>query len=350
MFSSGRPAVKLAPGLTAIGRLVNAGFRAAVHEGRDGSVPLPGGGVQRVGIAGIDDHIGHAGPLAATENLVPGRTSVGRTKRPRSPPGDHSGTLCGDENAFESVGSTMILEMCCVSSRPMFSRSRRRRGCGRRRRRNRHVVRRHSRLCRPRPCWGCRVEGDAADRIRRLRRRKPVSMSCRRWSSSRRRRNRRRRTRSSARRMDAISAMRPDMNAGPIPRSLRPEGEFPLSSPSEGLLRLRRGGERNQRQATNTCNVTRRVVLARRLSGNRKHGPLSELHVFRVPGLLRLVGGFRLTAIVFDQDLSASSAFVRVFCVTSISASDDSRSSRRWRRRLISSRARRTGPIRSIDA
>ena len=73
----GQALLEPGPAAAAVGGLVQGGLRSAAHIARYRAVMLPGGRVQHVGITRIDNHIGHAGPLAAAQGFLPGVAAVG---------------------------------------------------------------------------------------------------------------------------------------------------------------------------------------------------------------------------------------------------------------------------------
>ncbi len=70
-------ACDLAPGLAAVGRLVNRRFRAAIDQRPDVSAPLVGDRVQGVRIARVVQHIRDARVLADVQDQLPGLAAVG---------------------------------------------------------------------------------------------------------------------------------------------------------------------------------------------------------------------------------------------------------------------------------
>ncbi len=96
----GQPLLQPAPGLAAVGRLVDPRLGAAVHQRCDVAEALVGRGVEHVGIARIADHVVHAGVLPGGEDRSPGLAGVGRlvqaaltARRPERP-------LHGDDQPF----------------------------------------------------------------------------------------------------------------------------------------------------------------------------------------------------------------------------------------------------------
>ncbi len=86
------------PAEAAVGRGVDAGLRPAVDQGGHRSVVLPGGGIETVGVPRVHDQVGHAGPLAAAEDLGPGGPAVGRTEEAAVAARRPQRALAGDEN------------------------------------------------------------------------------------------------------------------------------------------------------------------------------------------------------------------------------------------------------------
>src|SRR5262249_61111016 len=76
--AGGRPAANAAPCLAAISGLVQAALRSAVNQRPGVTSPLMRDREQHVGIVRIEGDVADAGVLADLQDLVPGRTAVGR--------------------------------------------------------------------------------------------------------------------------------------------------------------------------------------------------------------------------------------------------------------------------------
>ena len=79
----GRQSVlELAPGRSAVDRLVDAGLRSRVHQRGHRAVALVRRGVEHVGVARIEQDVGDPGPGSGGQHGLPGHAVVGRAEEP----------------------------------------------------------------------------------------------------------------------------------------------------------------------------------------------------------------------------------------------------------------------------
>ena len=104
LIALGESGLKLCPGATAIGRLVNATLGAATHIRRHGAVVLPGGRVEHIGISRIHFDIGNAGPLTPAQGFFPGLSAVSGHEKAAIPALGPQGSLDRDPHRVGVFG------------------------------------------------------------------------------------------------------------------------------------------------------------------------------------------------------------------------------------------------------
>src|SRR5262249_11883764 len=81
-FFGGQAGLQFVPGSAAVGRFIESAFGAAVDQRPNVPAALVGGGEQHVGVARVEDDVGHAGVFADRQHLLPGLAAVGGLVQP----------------------------------------------------------------------------------------------------------------------------------------------------------------------------------------------------------------------------------------------------------------------------